>query len=347
MSRGRHLISVTRYNEVYSIRTQLDPFQDVVLLIEAFTSSEYLVDTIATAHGFSTQQAHNRSKRMIPHIQTALQYLHQSLEGPVEVSFLPTYYAILNFLKLYILLGPRHADLAKQRWHGASYPGHAKNSQKLLTENVVLHSKGALPLFYETLTGERILDNTNVPMRDVYPYVLDIGAEFLLATGQSSKLAGVSFEATSIDSTYETLFTQIEAFDGKHQPSLRQLPLLTGFKKDPTNPVRFIGPVPPTGTNLESWVRRQIQPLFIYDRGNHGIATPMTGRKLLVPEEFPIALMFFHMSSVVRYKPEFLAKLRDSRDWPMLAAAQRHSLFKMLLLLWSFLHQKTLIVTSG
>ena len=60
---------------------------------------------------------------------------------------------------------------------------------------------------------------------------------------------------------------------------------------------------------------------------------PLQRGCLPFPEEFPIALLFFHMGSVVRYQPEFLAKLRDSRHWPILASASRHGLFKFLLLL--------------
>jgi len=65
---------------------------------------------------------------------------------------LPTYYAFLNLAKVYVLLGPKHADMPRQRFHGASYKGFEKNSQNLLTEEVELHERGALPLFYETVT---------------------------------------------------------------------------------------------------------------------------------------------------------------------------------------------------
>jgi hypothetical protein len=60
-------------------------------------------------------------------------------------------------------------------------------------------------------------------------------------------------------------------------------------------------------------------------------------------EELPIVLAFFHLSSVVRYKPEFLARLRDSRYWPVLMSMQTHCMNKLLLLFWSYVHRRTIL----
>jgi hypothetical protein len=53
-----------------------------------------------------------------------------------RLRYLPAYYAILNLMKVGVLLGPRHADLPKNRTHGASYNPEGKDSRSILTEEI-------------------------------------------------------------------------------------------------------------------------------------------------------------------------------------------------------------------
>ena len=66
--------------------------------------------------------------------------------------------------------------------------------------------------------------------------------------------------------------------------------------------------------------------------------TPSDGR-LVIPQELAVLLAFFHLSNVVRYDPERLARLYDSRAVPVLEALRRHGLLTYLTTLWSFLTQ--------
>jgi hypothetical protein len=65
---------------------------------------------------------------------------------------------------------------------------------------------------------------------------------------------------------------------------------------------------------------------------------------MYLPEELPIAIALFHISSVVRYKPEFFARIRNSKYWPVVGAARQHILYKFLLLFSSFVRQETMVV---
>jgi len=333
---------IFRYPAVYGINTALDPFDDVLVLIESLTSSEYLIDTIKTAHGLSTTDARARSRKIIPHIRTALGFIQQSLSGPDRLAFLPIYYGLLNFAKVYVLLSSHHAQLEKNRLHGAHYPGHKKDSQTLLTEEIILRPTGTIPLFYSVLTGHRISRDIRIRMSDVFRFVVDIGAEYRLATSQSLSVAHVQFQFVPVGSIYSPLVS-VRAFSGVMNISLRDLKLLRNFTSEPGRVDSFRSAsfvASPSG--LEQF-RERLRPFLLYSVPQ-GHVTPICSKHLLLPEELPLLLMFYHLSNVVRYKPEFLARVSDSRYWPMLLAAKRHSLFKFLVLTWSFVHQQSLVI---
>src|SRR5205807_1196296 len=108
----------------------------------------------------------------------------QVQRGPDIVAFLPAYYAILNLLKALILVGPHHASLPANRWHGASYDGYGKNSHDLLTEEIELKRGGAIALYFSTATGNPIKKKSQtILMRNLYPFITDISAEYRIATG--------------------------------------------------------------------------------------------------------------------------------------------------------------------
>src|SRR5713101_7163342 len=66
-----------------------------------------------------------------------------------------------------------------------------KSSHTVLTERITILKRGAMPLFYETLTGQALSGERSVAMGDVYPFVGDIGSEYFLATGSRGRLADV------------------------------------------------------------------------------------------------------------------------------------------------------------
>lgn len=98
------------------------------------------------------------------------------------------------------------------------------------------------------------------------------------------------------------------------------------------------------GVTEANAVRAGLRTYLLYSDSDGKPYTPVSARSLLLPEEIPIALAFFHLSSVVRYKPEFLSKLRDSRYWPVLAALRYHGLYRATLLFWSHVQQRTLFI---
>src|SRR5437868_346652 len=120
---------ISRYPDFKSVTTPLDPLSDLIDWLRYLTSYEYLLDILTTRHGLLPSDAKSRAKQILPHISTAISFIDQSLTASPEVSFLPAYYALLNLAKVYVLVGPRHADLPSQRWHGVTYSGIEKDSR--------------------------------------------------------------------------------------------------------------------------------------------------------------------------------------------------------------------------
>jgi hypothetical protein len=332
-------IDVCRYDDVQLIQTNLDLFADVVTWLEYYAAGDYVTSLLIDRHGVSALEAKRRAHLIVPHVGLARHYVEQAMSGPGDVAFLPAYYAILNLLKVYILFGPYHAQLPNNRWHGATYDVDSRDSQTLLTERIILKKGGALPLFYQTVTGQTVKHNTSVAMADVYPYILDASLEYEFATGKPAKVASLAF-GTLVMNKRKRLSVEVSLIPGSVVPKLNQLKPLAQFRRDPSQTSRFISKSLKGLTPAH--IRTHLRPFLLYQFMSGAAGAPISGSRLLLPEELPIALAFFHMSSVVRYKPEFLAKLKDSRFWPLLSTVRRHGLFKFLTLFWSFTHQKTL-----
>ena len=337
-------VQLSRYAETYGIRTQLDPLGDLFTLVQGFASHDYLQGILHERHGLSTGDARLRAGVIAPHIKIAGDYIEQSQSGPRAVAFLPIYYAMLNLAKVYIATGPHHAALAANRWHGASYPGYGKDSQSLLTEAIDLKRGGTIPLLYTSITGQKIAHDRRIRMADVYPYALGISAEYGLATGAALPFASLHCSVQKSGAGDFIPSLKLRTLSGDAE--LRKLKLLKGYKSHPTEKNHFLGPkLPAAGEENES-VRQTVRPFMLYITAGGNPMTPLCAKHLLLPEELPLLLLFFHLSNVVRYKPEFMAKLADSKFWPVLCAAQRHCLLNFLILFWSHMHQRTLSING-
>lgn len=315
-----------------------DPISEMRTLLEYLQAPAYVTSVLTTHHGISANVATKRASRIIPHVADAAMFLEQSLAGPAEVSFVPAYYSMLNLAKVYILVGPYHAELtAQSRWHGASYDVTAKDSQNPLTEFIYMKKGGALALFYKTLTDAAITADHKIKMGDLYPLIRDISTEYSIATSNASGLAVVSF-STEEQSGTSRLIASIRQ---NYRPSynVSAIPLLEKFKKRPGKKDQFW-----TGNrNIQAgdWKKEiysYINRRLIYHTDGGDLYTPICSRIFVLPQEISIILMFFHMSSVARYKPEMLQKIRGSKYWPVFLAARRHCMARFLLLFWSQLH---------
>src|SRR5580698_8646726 len=185
--------SPMRYLETEIVGTPLNQFDDVVNFLNSLTSKEYLVNLIVERHKKTAAESEEIAKVVIPHIQSALGFIEQASTGPHQVSFLPCYYAVLNLLKVYILLGPYADSLSAQRHHGATYDVNAKTPESLLDETITLKGKGAIPLFYKTITNLDIPEGS-IKLADIYPYLEEASSEYMILTKKTTNLCGLKIE---------------------------------------------------------------------------------------------------------------------------------------------------------
>ena len=338
----------TRYPTRQVFGSVLDPLEDIINLVSTLTSRDFTRELIQARHGITKAEAESRAEKVVAHVATAIALIRQGLAGEEEVSFLPLYYGILDLLKVYILIGPYHDLLAAQAWHGASYARASKESRSILTEQIELKTKGALPLFLRTTTGKALTRSRKIVMRDVFCLLADVSHEYNTARGSiEHNIGAIKLRVCNSPgkTLKQTFFVEVAPLQQGRIVKLRQVGALKGLQSVPGTPNRYVLPIrvkAPGG--LRAALERHIAFEYLYHPICGEYLIPLTSGITLFTEEFPIALLFFHMGSVVRYNPEFLHKIRSSRYWPMLSAARTHSLFKFLILFWSFVNQQTVLI---
>src|SRR6266498_3498328 len=335
-------IKFYRYPKIRKAITALDPFADVVDWLRYLTSDDYVTNSLVEIHKLTTNEAKARCKQIMPHVKDALAFIDQALATPNEASFVSTYYAMLNLAKVSILVGPKHAELPSHRWHGATYDVNAKDSQSVLTEFVLLKKGGALALFYETMMGKPRPSDRKVKMADLYGYLSDVGNEYLVATGANTKFAMLSFEAKPVHGKRQPITITAYPFGTPTKISPRAIATATALKtldagKNVFAPKKAIKP----GTTWQAVFDAHFDRRMIFHSEGKQTQMPIGCGTFTFTEELPIILVFFHLLSVARYKPEFLYEIMESRMWPVISTARRHCLYKFLLLFWYHFHQTT------
>jgi len=342
---------VHRYEAVNLVTSPLDPIKDVVCWVKGLTSTKYVEELLESKHNLlGPPSVRDRSKIITSFVHLGCEYLEQAEKGPPEISFLPLYYALLNFSKAYIAAGPYCTEISKNRKHGALYPPWT-NARNLDNDTIKILPQGTIPLLYRTLVGEDMFKNTSstltLKMKDIYPYIFDISAEYKMATGNEPKLIpfriliaeGEKTEriTAQVSQGYEERLEKInvkhlQGFDGLHLENENKGILVSDWYEAGNRdslmsclrPAMFYGYLLPAQTVIRTVI--QFVPFC-------------SKRRPLIPEELPLLCAFFHMSNVVRYKPEMLAKLMDSKYLPVLLALRRHGIYRFLLLFWSFFNQ--------
>jgi hypothetical protein len=366
---------VFRYDQVARITSPLNPLSDVVSWIRGLRSTSYVGDLLAQHHGFSsTRSIQVASRTIATHAETAMGLLEQGLGSSPELAYLPIYYALLNLAKIIVIAGGRLSDLRRQRFHGARWSGITTASHDLLTDHITLMGLGAIPLFYQTLTGSMWPNarqkargrwtsspKRQIRLRHIYPYISFVGHEYSQIYGVSRALASIQvrFEETSANRGRIRI-----SFLDEHTPTRlgrNRFKLLTGLTQDRNSYVTRIA----TGVSAEEVsanAAHQLRRFLLYSHVSTttvsmGIAartavkvevteTPISSSHLLLPEEMPILLAFFHLGNVVRYDPERLQRLRDSCALALIECLIHHGTYRYLLLFWSYMN-KTVFFIHG
>lgn len=338
---------IFRYDTHMGVVTPLNPIEDLMSWIAGLRSIGYTSDILKTKHNMTAKRAIQKSSQLISlFAENTLGLLDQAYSGPEGLSFLPLYYAILNLSKVYIVLSGNLRLLDSNRYHGASYNPDQKSSRDLLNEEVVLRKNGVLPLFYKSITNETWnFNNRKIKLGDVYPYIFGITYEFEHAYKNPIAIQGTNIEI--VGGVKQGYRLKVRLAESQHSLANKRscLKLLNGhYKYDAKQKVYFSEAVAESSVEAaQSILANKIRRYLIYSTsGNMGSPislTPLSAKHFLLPEEVPIWLAFFHLANVVRYNPEFIAKLANSKAWPMLLALRKHTILQFLTLFWSYLHQ--------
>lgn len=332
---------IYRYKRYSEVSTRIDPLEDLASQLLFFRSEDFTVNLLHSHHGITKTDAKHKHKKISAHANAAFQYVEASVQGPKEVSFLPLYYAVLNITKLYILLAHPFPKLRSNRRHGASYEAHGKDSHSLLTDRIILRSNGVIPLFYKTITNTSLPDNYSIDMREIYPFLLDINYEWSLATDEALPFALVGFSIDRNDSGLIRLRAHINSSEGGDAINARQLHLIRDMRRRPNRPHQYIAKYEgTTGRSISDYVNTKINRFMIYGRiRDKRIFSPISGKQVMMFEELPILLSYFHIGSVCRYKPDFFDKILNSKFGPVVISARTNLLLRYLTLFWSFAQQ--------
>jgi predicted heme/steroid binding protein len=333
-------IVIFRYDRVESVRTHRDPFDDLCCWISGLRSVRYSRELLNAVHKFPSRTTLEPAAAVSAHADAAIQLLEQGQSAAAEVAFLPLYYALLNLAKIYVIVGGRLSDLQEQRWHGATHSGARKASHDLMTDTVSLKGRGAIPLLYTVLTGEKVpRANLTLKMSEIYRYIWDVSYEYERLYGHVLAFERVEVDFEDDPSTKGRRMVAKLPETGRPTAPKKDLRLLSHFKPDASRPNTYVSPgvsgnVVGSQVLLLSQLRRSLLVCDSDMWGQMHTFTPVSNRLFLWPEEIPILLAFFHMSNVVRYNPEFLAKLKDSRAWGLLLVLRNHGVLKFLKLFW-------------
>lgn len=331
--------AIARYPRTAGFTSAFDPLEDLILHLRFLTATDYVTWLLSSTHGVPASDAKGRARRIIPHATTAIDFLRQSQSSVPEVAFVSGYYALLNLMKVEILFSPVHPALAENRLHGASYDPNVPRRRRFPSDVITIWPKGAIPLYYQMLTGQRLAKKQVVFLRDIYPFITDISAEWQEARGNTDRILLIEFDL------YENADGLLGIYKIKGSRTLRRLriadvPALRNVFPVPNQKGTYIATTPlPKGTPAFEVFAASIDRRFLYFPLHDETTTARMTASLLMPEEIPIVLAFFHLSSVARYNPEYLEHIRSTRYWPSAMALCKHGIYKFLLLFWSFLRQ--------
>jgi hypothetical protein len=340
-------MSLQRYPEDELVTSSQSGLGDVLEWIGLLCAKEYAVELLYGRHGLTKIEAARRVDKIAPHVRVATAYVKQSLDGPSEISFLPAYYAILNLMKVCVLLGPRHADLPKNRTHGASYNPEGKDSHSILTEEISLKPGGVFPLFYQTLTGTHWpTKSRRLRVGDFLGCVSGVWYEYSHITTRPQSLCQLGYGVVPSPSG---LRLQCVVFPPAQGMPRGRAQALKRFSIDKTNSKSYHSPLltPTSPITLGEALRATVKTHLLYRVEPTRTYACVVNSKLELPQELPIALLFFYMSCIVRYRPEYFARLRDSKYWPLISSARIHAFLEFLLCFWSFAQQRNLYINSA
>ncbi len=346
-----------RYNSSTTVRTPLDPIEDLVSWISTLRSKGYTSDVLKREHGFADAKEIRTSADLIGILSSnAVGLMEQAYSGRPQHSYLPLYYALLNLSKIYVVAAGNREKLFTNRYHGVSYNPVEKNSRDLLNERIVLKTNGVFRLFYESTTKQPwVHSNRKLTLKCFYPFIQNIGHEFFQFYKQTPPLQPIEFDLVTTSKGGHKVRVMAPNVGLPHYDKIRYYKILKGFSSTRQKGVfetRVISGM--NERDARQVLLKQLNRELIYCKTKHNLqtgrplyVTPLSNIAVHLVEEIPIWLAFYHLSNIVRYNPEQLEKIQNEKSWGMLLALRKHAILRFMLLFWSNFHQTEFKIESA
>lgn len=347
------MTQIIRYDKSSIVISKLDPLEDMLCWIRGLRSKGLTTNILKEIHGIrGARDIERRSVAISAHAEAAAGLLEQGFSGPIETSFLPLYYGLLNLSKIYIICSNQFSLLAGIRHHGAtSEPRRGNPTRNFLKDTVVVKPKGTIPIFYKTVTGINLSRENRIKLYEIYPFIQDISYEYSQLHDVKFPLQYCELESKKDGANGHKILLTLKA----PQPQPRNSnhsgcnQFLKEFDKVENNKYQT-EIIRGDFEEVEKQLKSNIKRFLLYEQlvlpGKIVTLLPISGKRVLLPEELPILLAFFHLSNVVRYNPELLLQLKNSPEWGMIQTLRRHGAFRFMMLFWSYIQQKSFAIQS-
>lgn len=347
-------MQILRHENDYVIQSDLDPIEDILNLITTLKSIGFTSDLLKETHGFTNSAEIKKTSKLISlHVENAISLACQGFDGPPQTSFLSLYYSTLNLAKVYILLKGKRIELENNRWHGAKY-SEIEMKKQFLNEKITISKNGTIPLFYKCLTNDTITSKVEIKLDDIYRNISTISAEYSTITKKRMSLLIHQANVIQDDINGHSLNIRVLNSDSFTTPPnprhLRAYPNIKliiddeGFHYE-TN--KILGNFDIISNQLKSDISRNLVSDNYMNNpfGNNWYSlTPISNNRYVFTEELDIMLAYFHLSNVVRYNPEHLYKLMDSKYWAILLGLRKHGYLRFEKLIWGHVIKKSFAI---
>lgn len=333
---------VYRFDDQESLWSNLDPIQDILNFVAVLKSKEYTKELLKKKHWFNSGKELEETAKLIGlHSEIAIWLAKQALGWPYETSFLPLYYSCLNLFKIYLLILWKRKELEKNKQHWASYDNN-QMKKKFLNEEIILQKHGTIPLIYETLLGKKIRAKQSIKLEKFYSCITSIAWEYVSIVWKETN---IFYHNTSIirdDDNWH--YIKITPSIAWNQPSVRKLKayndirLIEEWWKKVFIWKRIMGNYDDVSEEILDQINRNLlnpfyDPSAPYWMNWHNCLT-VNNCDYVASEEIAILISYFHLSNVVRYNPEHLSKLMDSKYWAIILWLRTHWYYRFLGLMW-------------
>lgn len=331
-----------RYDTSFLASSSLNPIEDLMNLIASLKSLGYTSDLLKEVHGFQNSKEINKTAKIISlHIGIGLELAEQGLTANPQTSYLPLYYSVLNINKALLLcLGKREA-LNKNKWHGAQYL-EKEMGRDLLNERISLKAGGSIPLLYQSISNKKIGKNGIVlTVGELYSNISSVSIEYNTVTKKHQDYLIHKAEVVRDDENGHFLRIRVpNNFSYEELPGPRTLAAYPNIKKIRGEDGKITYETKRVKEEFSSFhysLQKKIRRYLISDFNSSQTwysVTPISGKEHVLNEELSITLAFFHLSNVVRYNPEHLFRISDSKYWPIILGLRKHGYLRFQKLMW-------------